>query len=226
MPRTSQRSRPHSRLPNAPLAEVVFELRWGIDADDKIPPPLRRDPGYYACLDAFYAVADRLGFRVVKHVNPSPTAYSIEYRFYKSEADSFPLLQIGPGIFAVNESTAYTWGQYKSLCIDATKGLLSSYPKLRRFSSVPAQLELRYINVFKPLEGKTTGFVDFVNNSTELTLTPPGFFQSLDLGPIRAGRILMTLPLSGSKDTEFSFSLATSEVSGVQSIILESKVVG
>jgi len=58
------------RLPNAPLAEVVFEIRWALQREETMPPPLRVDPGFGVLADSFTdscstrVDADRAGFRL------------------------------------------------------------------------------------------------------------------------------------------------------------------
>jgi hypothetical protein len=49
------------QLPNAPLVEVVFELRWKLKGEG-IPEQLMYDPGYHVMADEFLSQAPRLDF--------------------------------------------------------------------------------------------------------------------------------------------------------------------
>ena len=80
--------------PNAPLAEVVFELRWRLVGDPSLPLPFHTDPGLLPALSQFTVEAARLGFGATRDMSrPQETgAYGIIRRFYKSVDKPFPLL--------------------------------------------------------------------------------------------------------------------------------------
>lgn len=217
-----------SRLPNAPLVEVVFELKWKLAGDDKIPPPFRQDPGYLPCLDSFIPAMKEFGFPEHKRIQPEASfmtpGYSIEYRFYRRADQGFPLIQIGPGLLAVNESSEYVWSEFKQRCLGATNRLLSSYPKLRTHPFLPIGLELRYVDAFKPSPSAGEDFLNFLSRSTNFNLSLPDHLTSGSYGAAKAGGINLTFPVKGNKDTNFVMVVSTGEVSGVQSIILQSSI--
>src|SRR6516165_9337395 len=89
------------RLPNAPLAEVVFEMRWRLQGN----PPFVSDPGILPLTSSFTRRAEKIGFPAVKDLaRPEEIiGHSVSRRFYPAPDASFPILQIGPGVFASNQ---------------------------------------------------------------------------------------------------------------------------
>ncbi len=223
LPKTVAKS---SKLPNAPLAEVVFELRWKLAADDGGAPNILADPGYRGCLDSFFGAAARLGYVVAKRVSPSPfeMGHSVDYRFYKAPDIRFPVLQLGPGIFAANESTGYSWTEYKTCCLDGIRALLGAYPKMKRFEFQPSQIQLKYIDALKLRDGKSADYLEFLRVSTNIDVSIPDFLRDHRFGATESGRVEMAFPVSDMKQTSFAFAMANGIVSDVQCIVLETMV--
>lgn len=225
----SKRRRPKpqqaaSKLPNAPLAEVVFEVRWQLHGDERAGP-FRSDPGYFVCLDGLLQRGKSIGFPENKLIDQANVlaGHSVTYRFYRATGEIFPVLQIGPGIFAVNESTGYTWQSFKTLCVQAFDLLVSCYPKMDAFPLVPVQFELRYIDALKR-EPAAQNLISFLNDSTHFEFHLPTFLSSDLFGPISDAQFNFTLPAKNLKDTRFSVSLSKGKSSGVDAFIMISKV--
>lgn len=214
-----------SKLPNAPLAEAVFELRWKLFGDEGTPPPLLRDPGYFGCVDSLIERAKSIGFREHKITARGPvSAHSVERRFHRSEGESFPVLQIGPGIFAVNESSGYAWDSFRELCLSAVELLVSCYPKMSTFPFVPFQVQLRYIDAFKNDPSPTDGLIGFLNQSTNIEIKLPDFLRGSQFGPIGDTQLHIAFPVKSVKDTRFVVTLSKGTVSGVERFVMQSSV--
>src|ERR1044072_977127 len=95
------------RLPKAPLAEVVFELRWKLPGPVDAPALMKSDPGLLPLLDPFTAGMKKIGFRSFKDIAPplQTAGYGVARRYFKAAEQTFPIMQIGHGIFASNESS-------------------------------------------------------------------------------------------------------------------------
>lgn len=216
-----------TRLPNAPLAEVVFELHWELEGDSNLPLPLRVDPGYGLLADAFTTEAGKLGFPVRKEMVPSYQVIgnSVARRYYVDAERAFPLLQIGPGIFAANESSEYEWKKYKEFVLRGAKAFLNSYPIMREFKLRPTSFELRYIDSFdKSLIG-TVDFLEFSERGTRLKFDVPEFLNdSRIFNGIQSGRFLCSYEVKGQKGTVFWLDFASGAHAGHRMIRLESKV--
>jgi uncharacterized protein (TIGR04255 family) len=92
----------------------------------------------------------KIGFGTTKDMShPLQTGpHGVVRRFYKAADKPFPIMQIGSGIFASNESSEYEWRSFKSQVTRGLRTLLKVYPKLDFFTLRPSHLELRYVDIF------------------------------------------------------------------------------
>ena len=121
-------------------------MQWGILNS----PPIPLDPGYPFVLDAFTSFANKLGFNKIQEFHGEYTGFgrSVSRRFYKAEGD-FPLLQLGPGLFAANDSVDYDWQSFKKIVNKGASTVVANYPTLANFSLDIIQLEIRYLDTFE-----------------------------------------------------------------------------
>ncbi len=215
-----------SRLPNAPLVEVVFELRWNLYGDASTPPPFRKDPGYDVLADGFLYTASKHGFSEVKKINPNNplVAHSVDFRLFGNKEQKHPLWQIGPGIFASNESTEYEWNKFKKMTSEGVKLLFENYPNLKSFEFQPISLELRYIDSFGSLDQANQHLLDFLNENTSLNVKLPTFLTNDPMSNESASNLVFTFPIRKKKGTSFSIQLADASISNKKAIYLHSKV--
>ena len=138
---------PHD-LPNKPLVEAIFELRWALkDQGTGLPP---QDPGFRITLGRYYdAVKKEYPILVdlpSSQVPEEMTAYSVRHQFRVKE-NQWPLTQIGPGILTVNDTDAYTWPDFQSRIESVVDVIFKAYPsEIAKFK--PTRLELRYMDAF------------------------------------------------------------------------------
>lgn len=217
-----------SRLPKAPLAEVVFEMRWPVEAEGNIPLPFRKDPGYDVLSREFPSVAKKEGFGHVVNMATGGilVAHSIGYRYYQAPDKKFPIWQIGPGIFAVNESSGYEWSSFRKMVLRGVSVLISAYPRMKSFALVPDYLELRYIDIFdKELIG-TVDLIEFVNSATSFKIQVPKFFEEhTEISGLEAGSVVYSFRIKGMKNTIFQFQIGSAKRGDVEIVRLESKVI-
>jgi uncharacterized protein (TIGR04255 family) len=224
---TSRRS---GRLPKAPLAEVVFELRWALQEGPEGEAILRSDPGLLPLLAAFTDRMRKLGFRTAKDMShPLQTgAYGVVRRYYKSADRPFPIMQVGNGIFASNDSSSYVWPAFKKQVNQGLRVLLAAYPKLDFFSIVPNHIELRYIDLFTASLAGRTKLFEFIEQGTTLKIDFPTFLNNKKIfsgDPV--GRFGFRRPLKFQKNSNFLLDLASIRQgdSKEDAIRMESKVV-
>jgi uncharacterized protein (TIGR04255 family) len=219
-----------NRLPKAPIAEVVFELRWALQSDPGLPAFLHSDPGFAPLLNAFTEAMKKAGFGVTRDMShPSQTgAYGVARRFTTGADKPFPIMQIGPGIFATNESSLYDWSSFRAQVIQGVRSVLKCYPKLKSFPLKPNYLELRYVDVFdKTLLGRTDLFY-FAKHGTTLNIELPTMLNDRKLfGGEADGRFVFRRHLRNRKDTEFimDFGSGKNKATGENIARLESKIV-
>jgi uncharacterized protein (TIGR04255 family) len=200
------------RLASAPLIEVVFELRWKLQGGDRIPPALRADPGTIPLLHSFETRAKELGFSNLETVTAPEQAgaYGVIRRYIRGQMP-FPLLQVGVGIFAVNDGPAYEWSQYESLVLDGTRAMLEAYPRVPGLELVPVHLELKYINLFDQSLLNSENFFQFLARVTKMNMTPLPFLESEErFNGSLEGRISLQATTKGWKDSQFRIDIGSS----------------
>ncbi len=134
------------KLPNAPLQEVIFEVRWLLDVDEETN--LSFDPNFEFALGKFYSSIESEGLseikrKVPKEVPPQFLNYKTIYQFVSGE-NKWPLMQLGPGIFTVNDTEKnYHWDEtYLPLIKKGLKLLNEAYKTDQEFIFA----SLRYID--------------------------------------------------------------------------------
>lgn len=115
-----------SQLSKAPLVEAIFELRWGAveKTTGEQGHSLTFSPEeteYFA--GQFLGVAKAGGYPTVERINsgiPAQIPHLVSHRF-RPAPNTWPCLQIGTGIFTVNQiNDGYAWRSFKA---DIDKGL-------------------------------------------------------------------------------------------------------
>jgi uncharacterized protein (TIGR04255 family) len=132
-------------LKNKPLIEAIFELRWDLH---EIAPGVQRDPHYKVLIGRLY---DKLCSEYSFH-EQLPTAsvpdeivgYVVQHRFRKGKGQ-WPLIQIGPGIFTVNDTEGYLWDDFEQRIVRAVTTLFAVYPEAQQKLKIN-MLMLRYID--------------------------------------------------------------------------------
>lgn len=132
-------------LKNKPLVEAVFELRWKLK---ELQPGVVVDPHYKLLVGRLY---DRVREKYPFH-EPLPSAslpdevaaYVVQHRFRAGE-NQWPLVQLGPGIVTLNDTSAYTWHRFRQRVARLVDALIGIYPDSDTSLELNALL-LRYIN--------------------------------------------------------------------------------
>ena len=119
---------PH-KLPNKPLIEAIFELRW--ELLEREPHGIKTDPGfeilvgrYYERIKEEYPYIEKLPISEIPEVL---TAHTVRHRF-RAANNQWPVTQIGPGIITINETDGYVWNSFKPRIIKVLKAFFESYP--------------------------------------------------------------------------------------------------
>jgi uncharacterized protein (TIGR04255 family) len=212
----------NSRLPKAPLTEVVFEMRW-----DTLPaPPLPVDPGYPVLLDAFSNYARKRGFDSIEDKMPqyAGVGRSISRRFRIGQ-DAFPLLQLGHGLYAANESVNYEWASFKQMAADGASCIIDAYPKLEKFDLTISHVELRYIDTFEETLVGTTDIAEFINRATEEKVVLSPFWAGKLLSGEHRGRIHFESDVKKLPGSVFFVDFASAKRDEAPVIRMETKVV-
>lgn len=137
-----------SKLPNAPLKEVIFEIRWALKPDLRSGQIL--DEGFELASGRLSTIVEK-SFPYYRRILPQDLPeqmllYQVVHQYWTGE-NKWPVFQLGPGIFTINcTDEAYDWeNNFRSLIKDGIDWLLQSYKQSLniRFAS------LRYIDTIK-----------------------------------------------------------------------------
>jgi uncharacterized protein (TIGR04255 family) len=138
-------------LKNAPLVEVVAEVRWSLK-NVLAGPGTAIDPFFDIFKRQFGAWAEREGWSYIEQMVPDQMPAELlphkpHFRFREGK-DSYPLFQIGPGLFAINVVPPYGgWSKFRKTVTLGLRALYRTYPLSDNELLVTAT-ELRYINAF------------------------------------------------------------------------------
>lgn len=143
---------PRIDLKKKPLVEAILEIRWDLVQTVKIegPAPMllpAQDPHYRLLLGRLF---DRFQAEYPEH-EQLPTAnmpdefvgQMVQHRF-RSAKDDWPLVQVGPGVFTLNETHRYTWTDFQQRAKEAVARLYNAHPAVAEFRI--QSLVLRYID--------------------------------------------------------------------------------
>jgi uncharacterized protein (TIGR04255 family) len=153
-----------AKLPNAPLQEVIFEIRWSLQPSEESGQ--LQDSGFELAKGRLSTILEN-ELPVHKRIVPSEIPeqlliYRAVYQYWKGEK-TWPVVQLGPGIFTVNCTEEwYDWEEnYFFLLQKAIQWLIQAYRQPLQF----AFASLRYINVIKvaEYEGIEDGWQAFIS---------------------------------------------------------------
>lgn len=153
-----------SKLKNAPLKEVIFELHWDCPIDGS---GAQYDAGFDLAQGKF---ADRLKTEYPFHKKLIPDGmpfkvFGAPMHQYWKNALIWPVIQHGQGMIAVNEIEAgYEWEvSFKPLIINTIQKLLASYEEDLSFN----RTKLQYIDAWD-LDGINPS--DFIANNLQTAI--------------------------------------------------------
>jgi uncharacterized protein (TIGR04255 family) len=157
-------------LKNKPLVEAILEVRWQLRGG---PPGLQVDPHYKLLLGRLF---DRMLKDYPEH-EQLPTAtlpdemagHVVQHRF-RVTARSWPLVQVGPGIFTVNSTADYKWPDFRPRVLAAIGKLYDAHPKVEELKI--SNLILRYIDAVE-FEYREHSIFEFLRDKLKLTISLP-----------------------------------------------------
>ncbi|HIB49489.1 MAG TPA: TIGR04255 family protein [Flavobacteriaceae bacterium] len=147
-----------SRLPNAPLVEVIFEMKWKISGRPDL------ETFQYLHGDLYNELKEKFKFRenlVPLDVPVELMANNTVFR-YRREKKGYPLYQIGPGLLSVNVTDEkYDWVEFLAEINTVIDAFVAVYPDASKLEFTPS---LAYIDFF-PLDTNKDSPMDFLNKN-------------------------------------------------------------
>ena len=176
---------PPRDLANKPLAEAILELRWALQpaTSSEINPQADRltpgagmalqvgsqqafsDPGFKILVGLFYnSVSKRYPYAQdlpVAQVPETLTPYVVRHQF-RASPNGWPLLQLGPGVLTVNQTTDYSWKDFRERVVHAVTSLYDCYPRTIALLK-PTLIIFRYVNTI-PFDYRRESITDFLES--------------------------------------------------------------
>ena len=163
-----------SKLPNAPLLEVIYELRWILSNPKDLSDFQYLHGDLYNAQKKFYPVRQNL----VPIELPSQMFVNNPIFRFRTEVNGYPLFQLGPGVLTLNTvDSKYHWEEYFQWCKELTNAFIQVYPKAKEFKFKP---NLIYIDFYK-FDFSNDDIIEFINKKLNINFGQR-FFKS-DLNP-------------------------------------------
>lgn len=159
---------------NAPLVEMIVEIRWALMSLQSLPQG-GVDPFYDALKKGLAKKLAQQGYPLLEEIVPLevPREFlggQITTR-YRKETDTWPLYQLGPGVFTVNIADGYTgWSEFRKVIQLGIITLLSSHPAVGTLEI--QSLKLMAIDAFTSRH-KFNSYYDFSKKYLGLNLVLP-----------------------------------------------------
>lgn len=158
-----------SRLANAPLQEVIFEVHWDLerDVDTNLLRDKLLDMGQGAmqmlAKEQFPFVERRFPVGMPAEMMPHTALWQ-----FRPVRDGWPVVQLGPGVLTVNETDAkYDWkANFYALIKQALDWHEEAYGGPMKYTSA----ELRYIDSVKVKDHGFSGWDGFVEQKLNLSV--------------------------------------------------------
>lgn len=167
-----------SKLPNAPLLEVVIELRWSI-ANHKDLLSVQ-----YLYGDIYNELKEKYPYRESIHPIEVPVEATINqpvHRF-RAEKQGYPLFQVGPGILTLNTiDSKYIWEDFFDHVKELTQAFLKVYPQ--QVQLTPAIL---YLDFF-PFNFTANNVHDFINKQFQVKFDQMFFDKRINPSDLNIG---------------------------------------
>lgn len=172
-------------LKNKPLIEAIFEVRWHLEG--KKPDP-QIDPNYKLLLGRLF---DRMLKDYPEHEQLATAnmpdelfGHIVQHRF-RVAPKSWPLVQVGPGIFTVNSTAEYKWPDFRRRVLSAIKKLYNAHPKINDLKI--NQLVLRYIDAID-FDYDAGNVFEFLKEKLKIDISvPDDLFKGNSIGNSPSG---------------------------------------
>ena len=128
------------QLLNKPLVEAIVELQWHVSPDQGDPHYTLFPGRLYDRVASLYPFHEPLPASII----PQPVIQNIVQHRFRSKENSWPLIQVGPGIVTFNDTEGYTWENFGQQAKELVQNVFQTYPKPEELRIT--SLLLRYID--------------------------------------------------------------------------------
>jgi len=200
-----------SKLPKAPLLEVIFEIKWDITNNNDIVKFQYLHGDLYSILKNDYPKRENL---VPAEVPIDIMKNNVMYRFKKDTG--YPLVQIGPGILTLNTiDNLYFWDNYRDEIVKVTNSLSEVFPEINQTNLF---LTLTYLDFFE-IDIETENVIEFINSNLNLNINQT-FIKNENTKEIN---LTFSYKIG---DNTLILDLRNGNVNNKKGIILQTKLIG
>ncbi len=197
-----------SRLPSAPLIEVIFDIRWPMETEDALTQYAYLPGELYGRLKDRYPVREALPAALL----PVDQARGFVAHRFRVAAGEHPLVQVGPGVLTVNATdSSYEWSDFEERSSYVINEFLQTYSSIQGGNLV---LNLLYLD-FLPFDFYTHDIQNFLRSTLHITLDQT-FFKSKE----PAKGLHLTLPFQTDSGL-FTFNIQQANHLDKQGLILQ-----
>lgn len=179
-------------MPNAPLAEVIFEIRWNSDDKTSLDQFQLLLGSMFAELKSDFPQAITLRPEAIIPINAFlgiPT-----HRFTSNKG--YPMYQLGPGVLSVNMvGTDYVWEAF----LETIKKVAKVFNSLSELQGKKVTITLKYLDFFK-CNFSEINLADYIKTNFHLTVDAPYLndskaktFSFATMRDIEQGHFTMTM---------------------------------
>jgi uncharacterized protein (TIGR04255 family) len=159
-----------SKLPNAPLIEVIFELRWKVTTKEELEKCQYLHGDLYALLKNEFKFRESL----VAPALPLELFSNLPAHRFRVAQNEYPLIQVGPGLITVNTiDSNYNWGEFELLINNTIKKFFEVYKFL---DDQEITLAIQYLD-FLSFDFENENILDFLSKNLNLTISQ-NFFDN------------------------------------------------
>jgi uncharacterized protein (TIGR04255 family) len=169
-----------SKLPKAPLLEIVLELRWKITNKNDLSKV------QYLYGDLYSELKHKYPFRetTVPPEIPIDILINQPVHRYKVASNEYPLYQVGPGIITLNTiDSKYYWDNFSECSKELVDAFLRVFPFQQNEFLTPSILFLDFF----PFDFENADVYKYINEKFKITfdqsfIISPKFPKNINLG--------------------------------------------
>jgi uncharacterized protein (TIGR04255 family) len=216
---------------NAPLVELIAELRWNDAASPALAPVaggIRVQFGgnnHETLYMRFGAELYQQGFQNAERLIPPgfPVVNSQPVYRFKSSDKKLPVLyQVGPGLFTANATPPYRhWAEFRPVVRSGVVALLGAREDAEQAAPFSA-LSLRYIDAFRPPLTRDLDVGRFLGEVLGINVVlPDAITKHLAKGASIKPFLQVTVPM---ESLSLAMTFAEGGVNGAPAIVMDSNV--
>lgn len=202
-----------SKLPNAPLIEVIFEIRWQITNQNDIVEFQYLHGDLYSQLKKDFPIRENL----LPPEMPIDALRGVPVFRFRKEKNGYPLYQLGPGLLTINiTDDNYYWDKFEKQINDILDSFVNVYPRSSKLKFIPS---LAYVDFFE-LNTPPNNPLDFINQNLNIKIE-----QSFINEPLENKGLNFLLNYKMEQDL-LSLDIKSGQYNKIPGLVLQSKFIG